>query len=394
MKGGNEKSAARESTSCCISGPSVMTTGDGTSVGTPSPCCGGSDPGIETVSCRDRFLDGWVETPAGPVPRVVASLRARDILGRWKMRWGIGRGRYRIAPRLYANGNPSPESPVLVTANYKMTFDALRKELDGVDAWILVLDTDGVNVWCAAGKGTFGTDEVIRSVEESRLADVVKYRKLILPQLGAPGVSAHLVRNGCGFGVTYGPVYARDIKRFLARGMMASTEMRRVSFPLTERISLAPMEIVGLLKPVCLILPVLFLLAGVGPGVFSLAGAWQRGTAALAVLATGILAGAVATPLLLPWIPWRAFSIKGAFVGTLMATCVTVLYRSVIGPLQALALFSMLPAVSSFVAMNFTGSTPFTSPSGVEKEMHRAIPAQVALAASAIVFWITGVFAG
>lgn len=373
---------------------SAMTTGDGMPVGTPSPCCGGSEPGRETVSYRDGFLDGWVETHAGPVPRVVAILRARDILGRWKMRWGIGRRRYRIAPRLYAIGNPSPESPILVTANYKMTFDAVRKELDGVDTWILVLDTDGVNVWCAAGKGTFGTDEVIRRVEESRLADIVTHRRLILPQLGAPGVSAHLVRNGCGFGATYGPVYARDIKRFLAGGMMASPEMRRIAFPLAERISLMPMEIVGLLKPVGLILPILFLLAGIGPGVFSLAGAWQRGTVALIILAAGILAGAVATPLLLPWIPWKAFSIKGAFVGGLLATCGTVLYRSVIGPLQALALFSMLPAVSSFVAMNFTGSTPFTSPSGVEKEMRRAIPAQVVLAASAIVFWIMGVFAG
>ena len=335
-----------------------------------------------------------VETPAGPVPRIAASLRARDILGRWKMRWGIGRGRYRIEPRLYAVGNPSPESPVLVTANYKMTFDALRKELDGLDAWILVLDTDGVNVWCAAGKGTFGTDEVVRRVEESRLADVVTHRRLILPQLGAPGVSAHRVRKGCGFGVTYGPVYARDIKRFLAGGMKATPEMRRVAFPLAERLSLTPVEIVGLLKPVGLALPVLFLLAGIGPGVFSVSGAWQRGTAALAVLAAGILGGAVATPLLLPWIPWKAFSAKGAFIGALLAGCGTVFRWSTIGALQGLALLSAIPAVSSFVAMNFTGATPFTSPSGVEKEMRRAIPAQVALAASAVVFWITGAFAG
>lgn len=389
-----EPSAARASTSSGASGSSVTAAGCGTSARTPSPCCGGSAPGTEPVSDRDGFLDGWVETPVGPVPRVVASLRPRDILGRWKMRWGIGRGRYWIAPGLYAAGNPFPESPVLVTANHKMTFDALRKELDGVDAWILVLDTDGVNVWCAAGKGTFGTDEVVRRVEESRLADVVTHRRLILPQLGAPGVAAHRVRKGCGFGVTYGPVYARDIKRFLADGMKAAPEMRRVVFPFAERLSLTPVEIVGLLKPVGLALPVLFLLAGVGPGVFSVSGAWQKGTAALAVLAAGILGGAVATPLFLSWIPWKAFSAKGAFVGVLLAACGTALYRNAIGTLQALAVLSALPAVSSFVAMNFTGATPFTSPSGVEKEMRRAIPAQVALAASAVVFWITGAFAG
>jgi CO dehydrogenase/acetyl-CoA synthase gamma subunit (corrinoid Fe-S protein) len=76
------------------------------------------------------------------------------------MRWGIGRHRYRIEPGLYAVGTPGSDSPVLVTANYKMSFDALRRELGGLDAWILVLETDGINVWCAAGKGTFGTEEV------------------------------------------------------------------------------------------------------------------------------------------------------------------------------------------------------------------------------------------
>lgn len=392
--GWEEGPAGQVSDMCGAPGSSVTAAACGTSARTPSPCCGGSAPVMEPVSYREGFLDGWVETPAGPVPRVVATLRARDILGRWKVRWGIGRGRYRIAPRLYAAGNPVPESPVLVTANYKMTWDALRKELGGVDAWILVLDTDGVNVWCAAGKGAFGTDEVVRRVTESRLADVVTHRRLILPQLGAPGVSAHRVRKGCGFGVTYGPVYARDIKRFLADGMKAAPEMRRVAFPLAERLSLTPMEIVGLLKPVGLALPVLFLLAGIGPGVFSLSGAWQRGTAALAILAAGILGGAVATPLLLPWIPWKAFSIKGAFIGALLAASGAALYRDAVGPLQTLAILSALPAVSSFVAMNFTGATPFTSPSGVEKEMRRAIPVQAALAASAIVFWITGALAG
>ena len=79
-----------------------------------------------------------------------------------KVRWGIGRMNYRVDPGLYSLGNPDALSPVLVSANYKMSFDRLRESLPGRNAWILVLDTDGVNVWCAAGKGTFGTEELTR----------------------------------------------------------------------------------------------------------------------------------------------------------------------------------------------------------------------------------------
>jgi hypothetical protein len=72
-------------------------------------------------------------------------------------RWGINRMGHRVEPGLYRLGNPAPESPVFTSANYTLSFDALRSALAGNDAWILVLDTKGINVWCAAGKGTFGT---------------------------------------------------------------------------------------------------------------------------------------------------------------------------------------------------------------------------------------------
>ena len=73
---------------------------------------------------------------------------------------------YTVNPGLCRVGNPDDASPALVTANYKMSFDRLRKELSGLDAWIMVLDTKGINVWCAAGKGTFGTEEAVRKIGE------------------------------------------------------------------------------------------------------------------------------------------------------------------------------------------------------------------------------------
>jgi hypothetical protein len=356
------------------------------------PCCGGGSPSKGVIRNEDSFVDGQVETPAGPVPCVHSRITVRDLLGRWKVRWGIGRDSYRVAPGLYALGAPDGNAPVLVTANYKLTFDVVRRDVAGLDAWILVLDTRGINVWCAAGEGTFGTGEVVRRVTEARLAEVVNHRNLILPQLGAPGVAAHEVQKGCGFSVAYGPVRARDIRPFLEAGMKASPAMRRVVFPTMDRLVLTPVEITGLLRPAGWAAIALFLLAGIGPGIFSLGGAWERGFAAVAALAAGILAGALVTPALLPWLPGRAFSIKGGLAGGVLAACVVVWQHGALDAPAALALMLAVTAVSSFVAMNFTGATPFTSPSGVEKEMRRALPFQAGLALLAGLLWVGGPF--
>ena len=122
---------------------------------------------------------------------VSSSLTWKDEWGAFKVRWGIGRMNYAVDPGLYALGEPDSSSPVLVTANYKLSFDRLRQALPNRQAWILVLDTKGINVWCAAGKGTFGTGELVERIRASSLEQVVNHRDLILPQLAAPGVAAH-----------------------------------------------------------------------------------------------------------------------------------------------------------------------------------------------------------
>ena len=178
-------------------------------------------------------------TAVGEVQRVATTLRFEDRLGAWKARWGIGRMSYVVQPGLYAVGSPTSESLVFVSANYKMSFDRLRSQLTGRDGWIMVLDTEGINVWCAAGKGTFGTDEIVKRAEATRLAEVVSHRTLVLPQLGA-----HEVKRRTGCRVVYGPVRAQDLPAFLDAGMKATPEMRRVRFPIRDRIVLVPVELV------------------------------------------------------------------------------------------------------------------------------------------------------
>ena len=189
---------------------------------------------------KNSFLVGNVLTSGTNVPVVSTELGVNDFLGAVRVRWGINRDNYRVSPGLYAIGSPDPASDVFVTANYKLSFDALRKNLSRLNGWILVLDTKGVNVWCAAGKGTFGTKELVNRIRLVSLDKIVKHKRLILPQLGATGVAAHKVKEETGFNVHYGPVRASDIKRFIGEGYRADKAMRRVTFNLKDRIKLIP----------------------------------------------------------------------------------------------------------------------------------------------------------
>ncbi len=284
-------------------------------------------------------------------------------------RCGVKRAFHRIGPGLYRLGNPVPDSPVLVTSNYTLSFDALRSALPGTDAYILVLDTFGVNVWCAAGKGTFGTKELIHRVRDTKLAAVVSHRVLILPQLGAPGVAAHEVKKATGFRVEYGPIRSTDLPEYL-KTRTATTAMRMVTFPLRDRAVLIPVEVVKTFVP---------LLGAMLAGW--LLGGWWLALAAGA----SILAGTVLFPLLLPWLPFREFSRKGFVLGALVMLPLILQKILTANPLTFAAWLDLtaallvFPAVTAFITLNFTGSTPFTSKTGVRSEMNRYIPVMAVL---------------
>ena len=296
------------------------------------------------------------------------SLLFKDYLGAFKVRWGIGRMDYTVAPGLYTVGKPDNTSPVLVSANYKLTFDTLRKNLKGVDCWLLILDTKGVNVWCAAGKGTFGTDELVNRIEQAQLNKVVSHRQLILPQLGAPGVNSSEVTQRTGFSVAFGPVRARDIKQYINDGFMATEDMRTVKFSLIDRIVLIPVELVETAKISIIIFGIMFLI--------NLFAARPFGIYDFIVYSVAVLTGTVVTTILLPFIPGRAFAFKGWLMGVI-GVFLTVWQFEWFTPqnlLLGIGYMLALPALSAFIAMNFTGASTYTSPSGVLKEMKISIP--------------------
>ena len=195
-----------------------------------------------------------------------------------------------------------------MTGNYKMTFDSSARALAGRDAWILVLDTRGINVWCAAGKGTFGTDELVQRIEVTRPPRIVSHRTLILPQLGAPGVAAHEVatpdqvpgrlRTGPGRGPAGLPR-----RRLEGRAGDAPGPLR-----LQDRIVLAP----GRDRPdrhqpgVPGSSPALWIAGLVGLKIFAFS---------LPAVLGALLIGAVVVPALLPWIPGPELLAQGLAAG-------------------------------------------------------------------------------
>jgi len=345
----NEDDTSADKGSCCSNNEDSAPTSE-------SNCCCSSDTEIS-------------------IPIAPTSLSLKDYFGAAKVRWGVGRMDYKIEPGLYAFGRPDSNSPVLVSANYKLTFDTLRKNLAGMDCWLLILDTKGVNVWCAAGKGMFGTDELIDRIQITGLSEVVTHKRLVLPQLGASGVNSNEVVQRTGFSVVFGPVRASDIKAFIKAGYQATKEMREVKFTLRDRLVLTPMELVPAVRMSLPIMGGLFLTNMFSKRPFDKKDA--------AIFGGAILMGTVVTPTLLPVIPGKAFSWKGWLLGLGWTAGALKLFGRFKhdNQVKSAGELLLLPAVSSFAAMNFTGSSTYTSPSGVEKEMKRALPLIVGAAA-------------
>ena len=316
------------------------------------------------------------------VTRTDHQIRLKDILDHLQARWGIKRMKHKVEPGLYKLGDPGPESPVFVTANYTLSFDALRSSLKDIDGYILVLNTFGINVWCAAGKGTFGTEELIRKIDETNLAEIISHRNLILPQLGAPGVSAHIVKERSGFTIKYGPVRAGDIPEYLSTKKV-SAEARRVKFTLGDRLTLVPVELVQVILPMIILAVVLFFTVGLIPAL---------------ALAGAVIAGTALFPAMLPWLPTKNFSTKGFILGGFVASVFGLahvlgsLYQPLVYILvSTLAYVITLPPVTAFLSLNFTGATTFTSRSGVRKEINTYFPVMVWMAGVGLILFIAAI---
>ena len=136
-------------------------------------------------------------------------------------------------------GNPDATSPVLLTGNFQLGVERVKRALRGVDAYVLIANSRGVNVWCAATGGLLTNHDVVSVLKTSGIERIVNHRTLILPQLAATGIEGRVVQRRTGWHVVWGPVRADDIPAFLDAGLTASPAMRGVAFPWTDRLEMA-----------------------------------------------------------------------------------------------------------------------------------------------------------
>lgn len=332
----------------------------------------------------------------GPNERTITKISGKaspdwsrsDRLGEIRCRLTSYRMKYRVSPGLYALGEPGADSDVFVSANYKLSFDILRRALKGMNAWILVLDTKGINVWCAAGKGTFGTDELINSINETGLKGAVRHRRLIVPQLGAPGIAAHAVERATGFRVHYGPVDANSIPEYVRMGYMATRQMRTVKFTWKDRLVLTPMELIPSLKYFSIFSLIVFLFQALRPGGPTIINVFSASVPFLIYGFSSVISGAFLAPLMLPYIPSRSFALKGWILGLISFLAASGVIGFPENAPESISAFIIFPLFSSYIALQFTGSTTFTSISGVRKELKLGLPLYITGAAAAVVLMI------
>jgi ubiquinone/menaquinone biosynthesis C-methylase UbiE len=297
-------------------------------------------PGMEPSSATPLEA---AELHAGFVPKLQHRVTLRTMLmDLWLLFFRIIPPYPKVATGLYAVGNPNRKSPVLVTGNFDLTVRRLVKALDGVvDAWILVADSAGINVWCAAGGGYFTAEKVIAAVKTAQLEGKVDHHALILPQLCANGVDGWRIRHETGWGVFWGPAKARDLPAYLERKRKKTDAMRWVQFPLKDRLEMVTVTL-GFYA-LLILLPVLIF--------------WRENFWPI----TGSLLGlSYFYAIVHPWLPGRDGLLK-AIPLTLIALIGLSFYALLFNPLPRLSFFHWivgLTGLSVFTAAELQGMSP------------------------------------
>jgi len=120
-----------------------------------------------------------------------------------------------VEPRLYAVGQASNKSPVLVTTNFSLTYYTVLGEVEAskVPAYILSVDTEGMSVLTAWAAEKFTPDKITESINKFTLKDVVAHQNIIIP--GYVAVMSGDLEEKSGWQVIVGPKEASGIPSFL-----------------------------------------------------------------------------------------------------------------------------------------------------------------------------------
>jgi len=291
---------------------------------------------------------------------------------------------YAIEPGLYYTGEQyDRQTPLLVTANYFLSVFLVARRIRNFNARLLVIDTDGINVWCSAGKEKFSNEEITKQLDRydrSLLTDD-KRVSLILPKLSLAGVRLRELRKA-HIRPVIGPVYAKDLPKYLSLSPFKDCDEDRVVFGLQSRLFTW--------------LPGLVQVLGYGFGIvfvfWVVEQIWKLPVPLGIIAITGILASAY--PILFPWIPGRRFAVKGLWLvafTSLIIFGLTATGKLVFADLPMALLFTFGTAI--FYGLSYTGNSAVSNYSRVRKEIARFLPLYAFLyAGSLAAFIVTEVY--
>jgi acetyl-CoA decarbonylase/synthase complex subunit gamma len=117
---------------------------------------------------------------------------------------------------IYPIGNPTDNSPVLITSNFSLTYFIVSGEVESsrVPSWLLVLNTDGLSVLTAWAAGKFVGDLIGPFVKKSGIEEKTKMRKLVIPGAAAI-ISGDLEEELPGWEIAIGPREGAHIPAYL-----------------------------------------------------------------------------------------------------------------------------------------------------------------------------------
>jgi acetyl-CoA decarbonylase/synthase complex subunit gamma len=121
-----------------------------------------------------------------------------------------------VQPGVYEINDPTPDSPVLTTTNFSITYFSVANEVEGSGnpAWLLVVDAEGMSVLTAWAAGKFDAERIAKSVKEFSLEDKVANKRIVLPGHVAV-LSGELEEELPGWNVGVGPREAVDIPMYM-----------------------------------------------------------------------------------------------------------------------------------------------------------------------------------
>jgi acetyl-CoA decarbonylase/synthase complex subunit gamma len=121
-----------------------------------------------------------------------------------------------VEPKVYAIGDPTPDSPIFVTTNFSLTYFVVSGEIEnsGISAWLVVPECEGMSVLTAWAAGKFNGTLISKFIKEAGLAEKVRRRELVIPGYVAQ-ISGALEENLPGWKILVGPQEAADLESFI-----------------------------------------------------------------------------------------------------------------------------------------------------------------------------------